>query len=76
MTDHWRRKSTDQRRVIGSTDVYGRKMLDKRHDQLHRRIDLYGEKISSLREELKAVQATFAEYKRQVEELVADLGRH
>ncbi len=46
----------DQRRVLGSTDVYSRKAIDNQYDRLHRRIDLYGEKISRLREQLLEIQ--------------------
>jgi len=61
----------DERRVIGSTDVYGRKTLDKRHDSMHRRIDLYGEKISDLREQIATLRVTLEDYKREVRLLIA-----
>ncbi len=36
-------------RVIGSTDVYSRKHIDRNHDRLDRRIDHHGDKLSKLK---------------------------
>ncbi len=51
----------DIRRVIGSTDVYSRKYIDKKYDSLHRRVDLYGDKISELREEVSNLKRFITE---------------
>ncbi len=46
-----------EQRVVGSTDVYSRKHIDKQHDRLDRRVNHAGDKARDLKARVRRLES-------------------